>query len=151
MFGQSKRTTGIISSAADRISGAADRVSPYFDRLAHDEKLRRRLAAAISGQVAARQRAKRRRTGFLGTAARVGSNPALRPQILEAVSQFHKVRGRMQKTNNHTTRNSVLALAGAGIVVAAVPKLRHSLAQTLRWKGSSDDSGSGLGENGLEE
>jgi hypothetical protein len=67
MFGQGRRT-GIISATADRMS-------PYVDRLTHDERLRRRLAAAITGQVAARQRAKKRRTGILGTAARLGSSP----------------------------------------------------------------------------
>jgi hypothetical protein len=141
MFGQGKRT-GIMWATADR-------VSPYVDRLTHDEKLRRRLATAITGQVAARHRAKRRRTGFLGTAARFGSSPALRTQMLEAVSHVHKVRGRMQKTNHHKARNSVLALAGAGMVVAAVPRLRHSLVATLHRK--DDDWGSDLGESGLEE
>ena len=141
MFGQGKRT-GIISATADRMS-------PYVDRLTHDEKLRRRLTAAITGQVAARQQAKRRRTGFLGMATRFGSNPALRTQVWDAVSHVHKVRGRMQKTNHHKARNSVLALAGAGIVVAAVPRLRHSLADTLHRKG--DDWGSDLGESGLDE
>lgn len=144
MFGQSKRTTGIIS-------GAADRVSPYFDRLAHDEKLRRRLATAISGQVAARKRAKKRRTGFLGTAARVGSSPAVRSQLLGTVSQLHKVRGRMQKTNHHTTRNSLLAFAGAGIVVFAIPRLRNTVVQPFRSHDGNDDSGTDLDGNDLEE
>jgi hypothetical protein len=142
MFGQSKRTTGIIS-------GAADRVSPYFDRLAHDEKLRRRLAAAIGGQVAARRRAKRR-AGFLGTAARI-ANPALRAPVLEAVSQIQKARGRMQKPTHHRTRNSMLALAGVGIVVAAVPQLRSGLAHTWGRKGDRDDSGPGVDANDSEE
>jgi hypothetical protein len=143
MFERGK-TTGIISATADRMS-------PYVDRLTHDEKLRRRLATAITGQVTARQRAKKRRTGFLGTAARFGTNPVLRAQMLEAVSQVQKVRGRMQKTNHHKARNSVLALAGAGILVAAVPSLRHSLAETLHRKGHDDDWESDLGESGLEE
>lgn len=142
MFGQGRRT-GIISATADRMS-------PYVDRLTHDEKLRRRLAAAITGQVAARQRAKKRRTGFLGTAARFGSNPALKTQVLDAVSHVHKVRGRMQKTNHHKARNSMLALAGAGMIIAAVPRLRHGLAETLHRKGD-DDWGSDLSESGLEE
>ena len=122
MFGHSKTTTGIIS-------GAADRVSPYFDRLAHDEKLRRRLAAAIGSQVAARRRAKKQRTGFLGAATRLASSPALRAPALEAVSQYQRVRGRTQKTHDHRARNSVLALAGAGLVVAAIPQFRNGLAQ----------------------
>jgi hypothetical protein len=141
MFGQGRKT-GIVSATADRMS-------PYVDRLAHNDKLRRQLATAISGQIAARQRAKKRRTGFLGTAARFGSNPALRAQVLEAASQVQKVRGWRQKTNHHKTRNSVLAVAGAGIVVAAVPKLRHSLAGVLHRKG--DDWGSDLSESGSEE
>ena len=138
MFGQGRRT-GIISATADRMS-------PYVDRLTHDEKLRRRLAAAITGQVAARQRAKRRRTGFLGTAARFGSNPALKAQMLEAVSHVHKVQGRMQKHNHHKARNSMLALAGAGMIIAAVPRLRHSVAEILHGKSSEDDWGSDPGE-----
>jgi predicted ester cyclase len=142
MFGQGKKT-GIISATTDRMS-------PYVDRLTHNEKLRKQLAAAITNQVAARQRAKRRKTGFLGMASRFGSSPALRTQMLEAVSHVHKVRGRMQKTNHHTARNSMLALAGAGIVVAAVPRLRHTLADTLHRKGD-DDWGSDLTESGLDE
>ena len=141
MFGQGKRT-GIISATADRMS-------PYVDRLTHNEKLRRQLAAAITGKITAGQRAKRRRTGFLGTAARFSSNPALKEQMLEAVSHVHKIRGRMQKTDHHKARNSMLALAGAGIVVAAVPRLRHSLGEALHRKG--DDWGSDLNESGLEE
>ena len=142
MFGQGKRT-GIMSATADRMS-------PYVDRLTHNEKLRRQLADAITSQVAARQRAKKRRPGFLGTAARLGSNPALRAELLGAVSHVHKVRGRMQKTNHHKARNSVLALAGAGIAVAAVPRLRHSLAAALHRKGG-DDWGSDPGESGSED
>ena len=141
MFGQGKRT-GIMSATADRMS-------PYVDRLTHNAKLRRQLATAINGQIAARQRVKRRRTGFLGTAARFGSNPALRTQMFEAVSNVHKVRGRMQKTNHHKARNSVLAVAGAGVVVVAVPRLRHILAEALH--GKDDDWGSDLSESGLEE
>jgi hypothetical protein len=144
MFGHSKTATGIIS-------GAADRVSPYFDRLAHDEKLRRRLAAAIGGQVAAHRRAKRQRTGFLGTASRIASNPALRAPALEAVSQFQRIRGRTQKTNDHRARNSMLALAGAGIVVAAVPQLRNGLAQAWHRRSDGDDSGAALDGDGPEE
>jgi hypothetical protein len=141
MFGQSKRT-GIVSATTDR-------VSPYIDRLTHNEKLRRQLATAINGQIAARRRAKRRRTGLLGTALRVGSNPALRTQILEAVSHVDTFRGRMQKTNHHKARNSMLAVAGVGMVVVAVPGLRHSLAAALHGKG--DDWESDLSEDGSEE
>ena len=143
MFGQGRRTTGIIS-------GAAGRVSPYVDRLAHDDRFRRRLAAAIRSEVAGRHRARRRRTGVLGAAARIGSNPALTAPVLEAVSQFQRARGRLRKTDSHKRRNSMLALAGAGIIVAAVPKFRSGLVNTLRGEGS-DDAGSDLDGSGPEE
>ena len=144
MLGQSKRATGVISDAADRIA-------PYFDRLAHDKKLRRRLAAAIGGAVAERERAGKQRAGFLGTAGRIVSDPARRAPLFEAVSQLHKARGRMKKTSNHRTRNSVLAVAGAGIVVAVVPKLRNILPEAVQCRGSSDDSGSSGRGIGLVE
>lgn len=141
MFGQSKKT-GIMSATADRMS-------PYVDRLTHNDKLRRQLATAINGQIAARQRSKKRKTGILGTAARFGSSPALRAQVLEAVSGVHMIRGRMQKNHHHKARNSMLAVAGAGIVVAAIPRLRHSLADAMHRKG--DDWGSDIRESGSDE
>lgn len=140
MFGRIRGATRVASDALDS-------VSPYVDQLANDEKLRQRLVASFSAGVAARQRAKRQ-FGLLGVATRLGSDPVLRAQVVEAVSQLQKARGRVQKKNNsHTARNLLLFLTGAGMVVAAVPKLRNGVVEKVR--GLSDDGwGSGLPSDG---
>jgi len=125
MFGRKK------NGAAGVVSDAAGTLSPYADQLAHDEKLRQRLGAAITAGVAARQRAKRQ-TGFIGLATRLGSDQVLRAQIAEAIAQLQGARARVEKKQSHKVRNLVLFLTGAGMVVAAVPSLRNALSKKLR-------------------
>jgi hypothetical protein len=123
MFGR-KDATAVASDALD---GA----SPYIDQLVHDEKLRERLLAAITAGAAARKRA-RRQVGLLGIAARLGSDPVLRAQVAEAVSQLQKAKGRIEKNRSHKVRNTFLLLTGAGLVVAAVPGLRDTVLNKLK-------------------
>lgn len=118
MFGRKDATT----AASDAIDGA----SPYIDQLVHDEKLRERLVAAIGAGMAARQRA-RKQVGLLGIATRLGSDPVLRAQLAEVVTQLQKARGRIEKNRSHKVRNTVLLLTGAGAVVAAIPSLRETV------------------------
>jgi uncharacterized membrane protein len=128
---------GRVRGAAGVASDALDSVSPYVDQLANDEKLRQRLAAAVSAGVAARQRA-RRQVGLVGVATRLGSDPVFRGQVIDAFSQLRKARGRVQKNASHRARNLLLFVAGAGMVVAAVPKLRRRVVENVR--GISDHS-----------
>ena len=109
---------------ATAANDALDGVSPYVDQLAHDEKLRQRLAAAISAGAAAHRRAKKQ-TGLVGLATRLASDPVLRAQLAEATTQLQKANGRLKKHKSHKVRNAVLLLAGVGAVVAAVPSLRE--------------------------
>ena len=118
MFGR-KNATAV---ASDAIDGA----SPYIDQLVHDEKLRERLGAALAAGAAARKRA-RRQVGLLGLATRLGTDPVLREQVAEAISQLQKARGRIEKNRSHKLRNILLLLTGAGAVVAAVPSLREAV------------------------
>jgi uncharacterized membrane protein len=129
MFG---RKQGATAAASDAIGG----MSTYADQLAHDEKLRRRLIAALSATAAARTRA-RRQAGWAGMARRLGSDPVLRAQVAEAVAQLQKAKGRVRKNRSHKLRNWLLLLTGAGLVVAAVPSLRDSVLKKVR--GSQDD------------
>ena len=115
---------------------ALDSVSPYVDRLAHDEKLRQRLGAAVTAGAAARQRAKRQ-AGFLGLATMMATDPVLRAQVSEVIAQLQKARGRMEKTRSHKLRNVMLLLAGTGAVIAAVPSLRSTVMSKVR--GGGDD------------
>lgn len=129
MFGRKNGAMGIVGDAAETLS-------PYADQLAHDEKLRQRLAAAISAGVAARRRAKRQ-AGLFGLAMRLGSDPVLRAQIAEAANQLQRARKQVEKKRSHRARNLLLVLTGAGAVVAAVPSLRGAVSRKVR--GGADD------------
>ena len=117
MFGRNKGISGLASDALES-------VSPYTDRLAHDEKLRERLVAALTAGAAARQRAQRQ-TGAIGLARRLATDPVLRARLAEAVHQLQKAQGRVRKGRSHKLRNTMLFVTGAGMVVAAVPSLRE--------------------------
>ena len=127
------RKSGVVSAAGD----ALESVSPYVDQLAHDEKLRRRLIAAVGAGAAARSRAKRQ-AGLAGVAARLGSDPVLRAQVAEAIDQLQKAKGRMRKSRSHKTRNVLLFVAGSGVAIAAVPKLRSAVLNKVRGGGNDD-------------
>lgn len=125
MFGRKQGAAGVASDALDS-------VTPFVDQLANDEKFRQRLVAAISAAVAAREQA-RRQVGLIGLGTRLGSDPILRARLVEATKQLQKARGRLRKQKkSHTTRNTVLFLTGAGIVVAAMPKLRQTVVAKAR-------------------
>ena len=131
MFGRKN----VATVASDVLDG----VSPYVDRLAHDEKLRRRLAAALTAGAAARTRAKKH-TGLTGLATWLTTDPVLRKQLGEVSSQLQKASNRLKKHKSHKLRNTVLLLAGAGAVVAALPSLREAVMSKL--DGSDSAGGS---------
>jgi len=124
MFGRNKGVSGFASDALET-------VAPYTDRLAHDEKLRERLVAALTAGVAARNRAQRQ-TGLIGLTRRLATDPVLRTQITEAVHQLQKAQGRVKKARSHKTRNTLLFVTSVGMVVAAVPSLRAFVLDKVR-------------------
>lgn len=124
MFGRNKGISGLASDALES-------VSPYTDRLAHDEKLRERLVAALTAGAAASRRAQRQ-TGAIGLARRLATDPVLRGQLAEAVHQLQKAQGRVRKSRSHKLRNTMLFVTGAGMVVAAVPSLREFVLDKVR-------------------
>jgi hypothetical protein len=138
MFGRKN----VATAAGDAVDG----VSPYVDQLAHDEKLRQRLAAAITAGAAARARAKKQ-TGLVGLATRLATDPVLRAQLAEVSSQLQKANGRLKKHRSHKLRNTVLLLAGAGAVVAAIPSLREAVLSKV---GGDEPSGGSDAAQGYE-
>jgi len=122
-----ERKQGVVGATEEAI----DAVTPYVDRLANDEKLRERLAAAITAGLAARSRA-RRQLGLTGVVNRLASDAVLRAQIVEAATQFRKARRRVERRKSRRTRAIVLVLAGSGIAVAAMPKVRKSIIKAVR-------------------
>jgi hypothetical protein len=127
-------------NVATAASDVLDGVSPYVDRLAHDEKLRQRLAAAITAGAAARDRAKKQ-TGLVGLATRLATDPELRAQLSEVSSQLQKANSRVKPHKSHKLRNTVLLLAGVGAVVAALPSVREAVLSKLGGGDSTDGSG----------
>lgn len=130
-------------------SDAFDHVSPYLGQLASDEKLRRRVLAALVAGLAARQRAKKQ-FGLLGLATTLGTDPVLRAQVVEAVSQLQMARKRVQnKRRRRRSRGVLLLAAGVGVSVLALPRLRNGLVEKVRRAGNVDDWDSSFSENGL--
>jgi hypothetical protein len=123
-------------NVATAASDALDGVSPYVDQLAHDEKLRERIAAALAAGAAARKRAKKK-SGLMGLATLLATDRELRAQLAEATSQLQKANSRLKKHRSHKVRNTALFLAGVGAVVAAVPSLRETIISKLN--GGPDD------------
>ncbi len=115
----------------DTVGAAAESVVAYIDPLAKDEKLRRRVAAALAAGLAARQQV-RRQTGLHSLAARLGSDTVLRAQLAELAEQLKATYARAEKRRSHKLRNALLFGAGVGMVVAAVPSLREGLRSKLR-------------------
>jgi uncharacterized membrane protein len=120
-----------MRSATGAASDAVHGVSPYLDQLANDAKLRGRLLAALGAGLAAHHRV-RQQLGPRGIATRLGTDPVLRAQLVDAVSQLQYARGRMQKQHKRRKSRVLICLAGGGLVVAAVPTLRNGLVRKVR-------------------
>jgi hypothetical protein len=134
MFGQNgdmKTTVAERASWAKRgVAHAADALAEYLDPLARDEKLRRRLAAAIVAGIAARRRVSQQ-TGLTGLARRLGSDAVLRGQLIELGTQLQAAQKRAKKARSHKLRNTVLFLSGVGLAIAALPAAREKLVSAV--------------------
>jgi hypothetical protein len=145
MFGRNGDTKTTVAETADSVrkalTDAAGAIVEYVDPLVRDEKLRRRIAAAIVAGSAARQRV-RRQTGVTGLARRLGSDPVLRAQTIELVTQLQAARTRAKKARAHKLRNAALLVGGAAIVIAAVPAAREKLVSAVRGRQGDTAGGS---------
>jgi uncharacterized membrane protein len=128
------RNAGVKERVARTGGSVKDAVVGYVDPLA-DEKLRRRLAAAIAAGAAAQRRA-RRQAGLMGVARRLAADAVLRGQLIEMSRQLQKAQKRAKRARSHKLRNTVLLVAGASVVVAAVPTIRRRAMDVVR--GRSD-------------
>lgn len=103
-------------NAGNTLAGAYDTVAPIGEQLVKDQKLRERLVGAVDAGIAARQRAQQQ-VGIAGTARRLGTDPALRADLLEMVGQLREARHRIEAKRSHKLRN--LGLVVAVVAVAA--------------------------------
>lgn len=112
MFG---RTHGVTTK---RFTDAAGSVIGYVDPLVHDEKLRQRIAAAVTAGMAAGRQAQKQK-GLRGAVSRLATDQVLRAQIAEAAAQLRAAADRAEKARRHRFRNTVLFLTGIGLVAVA--------------------------------
>lgn len=120
------------------VADAAGSISTYGKRLVDDEKMRQRVLAAVTAGAAARRRAARQ-TGLTGAVRRIASDRVLRGQVTEAVNQLQKAAKLKQRKESHKGRNTLLFLAGASMVVIAVPSMRRRMFGLIGGDGGADE------------
>jgi uncharacterized membrane protein len=143
-------TAGTVSEA---VADAAEAVVDHVGPLAKDEELRQRLAAAILAAAAVQQRM-RRRTGLIGSALRLSTDPVLHAQLIELGTQLQAAQKRVKKARSHKLRNTVLFVSGLGMIVAGVPATRATVTSLLRRRRdgrSPGDSSSVAKQTAFEE
>ncbi|HET7128899.1 MAG TPA: SRPBCC family protein [Gaiellaceae bacterium] len=126
MFGRKRGIAVKATQAKEKTGGMLE----YVDPLAKDEKLRRRLAAAILTAEAARQRL-RRQTGTKGLVRRLAGDAVLHAQLVELAAQLQGAQKRAKKARSHKLRNTILFASGVGMVVVAVPAVREKIASLM--------------------
>ncbi|HEY0415520.1 MAG TPA: hypothetical protein VGC78_03965 [Gaiellaceae bacterium] len=130
MFGRKQGVTKAVGSGADA-------VVEFVDPLVQDEKLRKRLVAALAAGTAARQRV-RRQTGLRGLATRLATDPVLRVQLAELATQLGAARKRVERKRSHKLRTTILVLAGAGAAAGAVAVIRSKRDAGDEWSPDVD-------------
>ena len=98
---------------------AAEELTSYGGDVLQDEKARRRLVAAVTAGLAARQRAKRQ-TGVWGLLRRLAEDPVLRANAVTMLVSLQQARQRVERRRSHKVRNVLLILGGAGAATAVV-------------------------------
>ena len=101
------------------VMDAAEELSSYGGEVLEDKKARRRLAAAVTAGLAARQRAKRQ-TGVSGLLRRLADDRVFRAEAMAMVAALQQLRQRVDRRRSHKLRNALLFLGGAGAATAAV-------------------------------
>jgi uncharacterized membrane protein len=117
MFGRSNRSQAVMD--------AAEELTSYGGDVVEDAKARRRLLAAVTAGLAARQRAKRQ-TGVSGLLRRLAEDRAFRANVVTMLVSLQQVWQRVERRRSHKVRNVLLVLGGAGAATAvvAVPSIR---------------------------
>jgi hypothetical protein len=102
----------------ETLKDSASNASDIATKLARDKKFRKELAAAIAHGARVRRRA-RRRVSLAAYAGRIGRDPMIRREAKAMVKSLDKAMARFERKQSHKTRNSLLFLAGVGLIAAA--------------------------------
>jgi hypothetical protein len=132
-----------MAKTKDRLYDTADTMRPYVDRAIHDEDLHDNLKEAFKAarDVYAELLGNRNLTA---TAMRAASDKEIQDNLKKAVEELRTAANRMQGKEDHSTRNTMLLLAGitAGILFNPMtgPQTRAWLMAKVTGEGSDDYS-----------
>lgn len=127
----------------DKLYDTADTMKPYVDRALHDDDLHDNLKEAFKAarDVYAELLGNRNLTS---TAMRVGTDKEIQENLKKAVEELRSAANRIQGKNDHSTRNTMLLLAGitAGILLNPMtgPQTRAWLMAKITGEDSDDYS-----------
>jgi hypothetical protein len=118
-----------MAKTKERMSQAADTAKPYVDRALHDEELRENVKRAV---VAAREVYEDLMgpRGMTGIAHRLATDEEVQNNMRLAVEELRHAAKRVQVSETHRARNTVLLLTGITIGVLYNP---WTGAETRRW------------------
>ena len=125
----------------DKIYDTADAMRPYVDRAIHDDDLHDNLKEAFKAarDVYAELLGNRNLTG---TAMRAATDKEIQDNLKKAVEELRGAAHQLQGKEDHSTRNTMLLLAGitAGILFNPMtgPQTRAWLMQKITGEGSDD-------------
>ena len=118
-----------MAKTKERMSQAADTAKPYVDRALHDEELRenvKRAAVAARGVYEDLMGPR----GMTGIAHRLATDEEMQNNMRLAVEELRRAAKRVQVSETHRARNTVLLLTGITIGLLYNP---WTGAETRRW------------------
>ena len=130
-----------MASTRDKLYDSAETVRPYVDRALHDEDLRDHLKEAFDAarSVYAELLGNRNLTA---TATRVATDKEIQETLKKAVDELREASRRVQGKEDHSTRNTMLLLAGitAGIMLNPLtgPPTRKWVMEKVTGESSDD-------------
>jgi hypothetical protein len=125
-----------VDRAIDRVSDAR----PLVERALRDQELREHVRDAFT---AAREAYAELfgRTGMTGVAMKAATDREIQDNLRKAVEELRAAGDRLQGKDEHTTRNSILLLAGIGAAVLFNPITGPPIRRWLKTQffGSGDE------------
>lgn len=112
----------------DKARGALRDVVSYADEVVRDERLRADIRAAVGHGATATDRLKKSIADG-GITTRLAGDKKLRKNLRALLDDLDSAGDRMRRKKRHRARNVLLMIAGTGAVIAAIPGIRHYLAQ----------------------
>ena len=136
-----------MAKTRERVSDAADNVRPYVDRAIHDEDLRDNLRSAFEAArdvynelMGAGPPLGGRRASVASAATRAVTDKDVQDSLRKIMDELREASDRIQGKEDHTTRNTMLLVAGITLGLLFNPVTG---AATRKWVSDKVFGGSG--------